>query len=414
MRLACSSAKSKTERHKGPSANAKRNMSRRLVSPRASELTLACSELFHQLEDKVSALESKNQNQDRENENLRDLLGRLQNENLLLKQSAFTFSFPGGANAGAKPSADASTPSTVARPSASPKLPSPSSSSSASTPESLPEQSVYSSLFAGPSTATSSTASSSNSPRSEATTSRFQSSPADFNFVSDFSNVDFSNNTLEIHGGKPQYTTIASNPMYTSYQDASFDPLSWGSYGSVDFAQTEPDLSLLASGKSDLGASGFSQTYNSNASSTSMDDIFSQNSFVDYSGGFSTSFPSPPGMISEASSSPAVETQTESSGCPKNREDIDRIINSNVPSTFGPPVSPPIQRRESDEKDAAAHARMAALCADLPRTAKRPNQIEIGRAWEKVRQHPQFDVRFSLVLATPNVLLTTISIGVRC
>jgi len=80
-------------------------------------------------------------------------------------------------------------------------------------------------------------------------------------------------------------------------------------------------------------------------------------------------------------------------GCPRTIADVTRIMNNNAQSTFGPPISspPPIARRETDEKDAAAHARMAALCADLPRTAKRPNQIEIGRAWEKVRQHPQFD-----------------------
>ncbi|KDQ17722.1 hypothetical protein BOTBODRAFT_93074, partial [Botryobasidium botryosum FD-172 SS1] len=37
------------------------------------------------LEDKVAALEAKSQTQTAENENLRDLLGRLQSENLLLK-----------------------------------------------------------------------------------------------------------------------------------------------------------------------------------------------------------------------------------------------------------------------------------------------------------------------------------------
>ncbi|KAG8910620.1 hypothetical protein FRC00_007867, partial [Tulasnella sp. 408] len=45
------------------------------------------------LEDQVSALEQKSTAQATENENLRELLGRLQNENLMLKQSAFTFNF---------------------------------------------------------------------------------------------------------------------------------------------------------------------------------------------------------------------------------------------------------------------------------------------------------------------------------
>ncbi|KAG6845288.1 hypothetical protein H0H87_011439 [Tephrocybe sp. NHM501043] len=46
------------------------------------------------LEDKVAALEAKNELATSENENLRDLLTRLQQENLTLKQSSFTFSVP--------------------------------------------------------------------------------------------------------------------------------------------------------------------------------------------------------------------------------------------------------------------------------------------------------------------------------
>ncbi|KAG8220221.1 hypothetical protein J3R82DRAFT_1258 [Butyriboletus roseoflavus] len=46
------------------------------------------------LEDKVSALEAKNEATEAENTNLRDLLSRLQQENLALKQAQFTFSVP--------------------------------------------------------------------------------------------------------------------------------------------------------------------------------------------------------------------------------------------------------------------------------------------------------------------------------
>ncbi|KAF8213750.1 hypothetical protein K438DRAFT_1565466 [Mycena galopus ATCC 62051] len=46
------------------------------------------------LEDKVAALEAKNDAATSENENLRDLLSRLQNENVMLKESTFTFSVP--------------------------------------------------------------------------------------------------------------------------------------------------------------------------------------------------------------------------------------------------------------------------------------------------------------------------------
>lgn len=46
------------------------------------------------LEDKVAALEEKNKEAQNENSNLRDLLARLQEENLALKQAQFTFSMP--------------------------------------------------------------------------------------------------------------------------------------------------------------------------------------------------------------------------------------------------------------------------------------------------------------------------------
>ncbi|SJL05348.1 uncharacterized protein ARMOST_08715 [Armillaria ostoyae] len=46
------------------------------------------------LEDKVAALEARNDQTTTENENLRDLLARLQSENMALKQGSFTFQVP--------------------------------------------------------------------------------------------------------------------------------------------------------------------------------------------------------------------------------------------------------------------------------------------------------------------------------
>ncbi|KAK0446471.1 uncharacterized protein EV420DRAFT_1484108 [Desarmillaria tabescens] len=46
------------------------------------------------LEDKVAALEARNEQTTSENENLRDLLARLQSENMALKQGSFTFQVP--------------------------------------------------------------------------------------------------------------------------------------------------------------------------------------------------------------------------------------------------------------------------------------------------------------------------------
>jgi AP-1-like factor len=55
------------------------------------------------LEDKVAALEAKNDAAQSENENLRDLLGRLQKENMTLKQASFTFAVPKNAASSSDP-----------------------------------------------------------------------------------------------------------------------------------------------------------------------------------------------------------------------------------------------------------------------------------------------------------------------
>jgi len=115
----------------------------------------------------------------------------------------------------------------------------------------------------------------------------------------------------------------------------------------------------------------------------------------------SVSAPSAVAVVQTTQSTP----DEHSGGCPKTAADVKKMMAGSVPSTFGPPVttaatSPSavvattggnVEARKADEKDACAHARMAALCADLPRTVKKPNQIEIGRAWEKVRQLPSFE-----------------------
>lgn len=82
-----------------------------------------------QLEDKVSALESKNDTTTGENQNLRDLLSRLQNENMMLKQQQFTFQMSKNAPGQAAPTLPAGGQTND-------KSPSAGSSSSASSPAS--------------------------------------------------------------------------------------------------------------------------------------------------------------------------------------------------------------------------------------------------------------------------------------
>ncbi|EKM60492.1 uncharacterized protein PHACADRAFT_246479 [Phanerochaete carnosa HHB-10118-sp] len=145
------------------------------------------------LEDKVAALEAKNQVAESENGNLRDLLSRLQSENMALKQAAFTFSVP-------KP--NAASPSAF-------------------------QQSAQSFFTPGASTST--------QPQSQPQPQQPPSSQFDVNFgtlipfdpaslnmldeptQSDSMNLDYS---FGQPGASP-YKTIASNPMYMTFAEPS-------------------------------------------------------------------------------------------------------------------------------------------------------------------------------------------------
>lgn len=232
---------------------------------------------------------------------------------------------------------------------------------------------------------------------------------------------------IETDPKRPQYTTIAANPLYTSYRDTGLDPMAWNAFG--EYNTEGLDAFNL------FGVPGYGSALDGE---TSIDGLLGQ-PLLDFSGGYANSingahsFPSPssaglsqitadspslyrtPSFTSVSAPSVASVVQTvqstpddHSGGCPKTAADVKKMMAGSVPSTFGPPVttaatSPSavtvtggnVESRKADEKDACAHARMAALCADLPRTVKNPNQIEIGRAWEKVRQLPAFEVRLS-------------------
>ncbi|KIY66095.1 hypothetical protein CYLTODRAFT_423764 [Cylindrobasidium torrendii FP15055 ss-10] len=165
------------------------------------------------LEDKVAELQAQNDAANRENENMRDLLTRLQSENMALKQQPFTFQVP-------KPGQSSTAPSSVG------------SSSSPST-----------GLLSPPSTSfTSSFTSSQPKPANEKYTnpldiSSLQSfdpsvldlldAPAEPTATSHASDLDLG---FKQDSGFPtsNFTTIANNPQY--YSLSSF----WDSLGSND------------------------------------------------------------------------------------------------------------------------------------------------------------------------------------
>ncbi|KAG8896940.1 hypothetical protein FRC01_011554, partial [Tulasnella sp. 417] len=168
------------------------------------------------LEDQVSALEQKSTAQATENENLRELLGRLQNENLMLKQSAFTFNF----NSAQTPRSTATptvtnsrtTPSTAT----SPIDKSPSSAPSAGPKDSNPQQQQagangtgYTPLLSFSSLGSTDNLISMGTPPSTNSNNSGNSPPLTF----------FS--PPPTNAVPSPYTTLASNPMYTSYTDFS-------------------------------------------------------------------------------------------------------------------------------------------------------------------------------------------------
>ncbi|KAF7796581.1 hypothetical protein EIP86_007762 [Pleurotus ostreatoroseus] len=151
------------------------------------------------LEDKVAQLEAKNQQAESENDNLRDLLSRLQSENMALKQAAFTFSVPKPNNAG----------------------PSPFTS---------PQTNFFSTPGASTSAAGSSVGSPAHIPQQQQQPQPFDFNfgslipfdPASLNMLDEPTATDGAMN-MDIGFGQPNgmspYKTIASNPMYMSFAE---------------------------------------------------------------------------------------------------------------------------------------------------------------------------------------------------
>ena len=309
-------------------------------------------------------------------------------------------------------------------------------------------------------------------------------------------------------------TTIAANPMYTSFGDPAMDPMAWASFGPNDYLTNGAGgtgaspasasggygvnpfdtTSGATNNQIDInGVFGIPSSYGNAYAATmggapygalgsgSTDDMFAgvggaTPSFLDFNArsspvGTSVVGSGSGGTYSDIASSvvPAEhDPNADGEGCPKSVEDVKRLqAVQGPPSTFGKapspgasgtsssplvlksiplgqknsssvslssassinsPVTPPqssssialqassstsslpstntaatnpnrLDNKELEKDHACAHARMAALCADLPRTSKKPNQIEIGRAWEKIRQIPTFEVCFSSSLS---------------
>lgn len=358
------------------------------------------------LEDKVADLEAKNERAQHENENLRDLLSRLQTENVALKQTSFTFSMPKDA------ASNVESPRAVQN--NFPSVPSPqpvaSTSTSGSVPTKVPNPLDWSSLTTFDPAMLNLLDDS--VPQPTATEGAMQ---MDFGFGA---NTGLASNA--------PYTTIASNPMFMSFA-STFDSLS-------------PDPSSSSSPSNGFNNStnnngmGFNFDMNSLTTwptpSTSqdavLDDLFA--GYLTSTGAMDMSMlsqspssispvahhvtppgvnsrPSPLGSISSSSSSPSMPGSSsifttprdspqsdgssgsvhhgDGSGCPKTKKELEQRVAAEGASPFAPAGL-------KKSSDSVLGTMITCAGSSFPKTAKSDKNIEVLSAWRSIRADPKF------------------------
>ncbi|KAI0656780.1 hypothetical protein C8Q70DRAFT_1046623 [Cubamyces menziesii] len=330
------------------------------------------------LEDKVAALEAKNHMTEQENENLRDLLQRLQNENMMLKQAAFTFTAPRSNNAtsGTNPAQNSfnnnhnmqfnfATPG--AGPSKSPMASQPSQSNDF-------EMNFNNLIPFDPNTL----------------------NTDDFADVSTDMNVD---SAFPYNSGT--FKTIASNPVWTSFAEPSpsdsppllvngnhqFTP---GSFDSFSEHWTPPEQSQDA--LEQLFGGNF---LSPNASSVADFQALLASSPSSISPVSHASMRTP--SLSSASSSPAGATGASSpqtangspalhhmGECPKTKE---QFGSQNGGASCEMPFAPFLKKAVDDNGTGPI-----VMCkgSSFPRTEKSDKNVEVLTAWRSITSNPQF------------------------
>lgn len=294
---------------------------------------------FHpQLEDQVSALEAKNEAAQSENENLRDLLGRLQKENMTLKQSSFTFAVPRDAGSSSDPSFYGSNMG---------------ASSSTTSPPLSQDSFDFSSLT---------------------TLDPNMLSLLDDGQQGGNMNVDFGN-----FGSSP-FTTIASNPDYMSFA-SYFDPNPPAPQSNPASSPFSFDLNSMTSW------TGNSPSQNG---TNSMHDLF---------GGFGNSMDFPPfgstPALSSSSISPVSHSHldtppmkhspsSDSAPCPKTKEEMEAHVKD--PSPFAP--SPNLTLTQNESADPVI------MCqgSSFPKTQLSEKNVPLMDVWRNITGNPRYKV----------------------
>lgn len=352
------------------------------------------------LEDKVAALEAKNEAAQSENENLRDLLTRLQHENLSLKQSSFTFAVPkNGSSTSETPQASTSFASQ------SPAFVSSSSSGSVISPNPSPAKLAnpleWSSLTTFDPAMLSLL---DDTPQPTATDGAMA---MDFGFGSGMSNTGLS--------PIMPFRTIASNPMFMSFASSFDTPIpeqgspfhnfeaspfsSWSSPSTIPSSQDTSTLDDLLAGylarsvdyssmstplstASDSPITHHPNTNNKNSTSHSPAAFSSQSS--------PSSTISDPlfdstrdSSVSDSEIPPEVLEQHQKGECPRTKGELAQRIASSGPSPFAPPTI-----RKTN--DSVLGNVITCEGTSLPKTQKSDQNIEVLSAWRSITSNPRF------------------------
>lgn len=375
---------------------------------------------YPQLEDKVAELEAKNMNTETENIHLKELLKRLRDENVSLKNTSFTFSVPRNG----EPSG---TPFSGAVPSF----------------DSPPESSIFASTSHVPSPP-SSAATKGATPQSSSSLDTPSAFPGDIDFGSltplDPSAMDLLDDADAIMSydfgygqfvpSKTPYKTIASNPMFMSFAEptapdtTSIPKSSAQSPGGNPYdltfgqwtGQTSSHEGTSQAGSLDelFGGHTFSSQSPINfnvlmkspatspitAAASGLSPVVHQSIHTLSAGPSSNN--SPAFDASEGSSPASGPSSSSNTGCPKTRAQMEQQIQEEGSSIFAPP---PPQPQENDDRSQVFRAPAGAdgpmiMCKDatFPMTEKSENNIEVLTAWRNITSHPHFKASVSSAL----------------
>lgn len=277
------------------------------------------------------------------------MLSRLQNENVALKQATFTFSVPSTSTATAvEPNRDSSSESLNLFASSSPSTAGPSRvpGSARSSVATASTHDSPSSLFEGYSVPSADVAPASG-PSSNA-----NPSPSAHDLE-----------TMSYFGSPGPFTTIASNPMFTSYRDPMQSMNAFGSFPGWD---------------GDVNMPGPSSASND----TSLEDLFGEqfSSLIPFSGDFATGEGKEGMSMSSGASAvspigipkpPLSHEHGDGSGCPKTKQDVEKLIANGPKGTFG--ASPvPLTVVEDNSPSAPSLSRQSSRGNEYDGTYQQP------------------------------------------